>query len=483
MGAGQFNNDTSTNYAQTKDTCEGKILRLNTEPDADGVPGSPFHEYDKWRQWIPNDNPFTHSVFTSLPTPVYSYGHRNAQGLVWGNVNGSWRLYSSEHGDHSDDEVNIIQPGKNYGWPKVSGLSDDNYNTGDDASDNFTFNNILANQNVTSETSWANATSDYTNPVFTFFNWSPAQIETSNTGNIFNWPTIAPSGIDFYNSLQIPGWQNSLLVTSLKYGMFRLKLKSTGDAIDSSVCTYAVDTFPLLHSWRVRDIAISPNGGYIWAIIDSTGNTSGPTGGFDGSGNSNATKSGGMILKLSFKNLIILPVNIISFTGKLATDNTVHLNWEAVIDKGYSYFEVEKSATSNNFISIGRVTGSVFEMIDHVPLPGNNYYRLKEVDVSGKIIYSKVINVVYNPSLFIVAAYPNPIRDVMTIKIASPKAATIRIQVADVQGHIMSIQNKFVDIGTDEIRINTKAWPSQLYILKISGTDNKLLSEQKIIKL
>ena len=45
------------------------------------------------------------------------------------------------------------------------------------------------------------------------------------------------------------------------------------------------------------------------------------------------------------------------------------------------------------------------------------------------------------------------------------------------------IQNKFVDIGTDEIKINTKTWLSQLYILKITGTDNKLLSEQKIIKL
>lgn len=483
MGAGQFNNDTRTNYAQTKDTCEGKILRLNTEPDADGVPGSPVHEYDKWRQWIPNDNPFTHSVYTSLRTPVYSYGHRNAQGLIWGNVNGTWRLYSSEHGDHSDDEVNIIQSGKNYGWPKVSGLADDNYTTSDDASDGFTFNNVLANQTVTNETTWASAIPDYTNPIFSFFNWSPAQIETSNTGNIFNWPTIAPSSIDFYNSPQISGWQNSLLVTSLKYGMFRLKLKSTGDAIDSSVCTNVVDTFPLLHSWRVRDIAISSDGRYIWAVIDSTGNTSGPTGGFDGSGNSNATKSGGMILKLSYKNFIILPVNIISFKGRLSTDNTVQLNWEAITDKSHNYFEVEKSVNGNNFTSIGRVNGSIYQMTDYSPVPGNNYYRLKEVDINGKITYSKVIDIVYDPSGFMVALYPNPASDAATIKIASPNAINVRILVTDMQGRIMLNQTKFVDVGQETIRLDMQKWPSQLYVLKITGNDNKLLYAQKLMKL
>ncbi|MBK5271272.1 MAG: PQQ-dependent sugar dehydrogenase, partial [Bacteroidia bacterium] len=482
MGAGQYNNISRTNYAQNKDTLEGKILRLNTEPDADGVPGTPVHEFDKWRQWIPNDNPFTHSI-NGLRTPVYSYGHRNAQGIIWGNVNGTWRLYSSEHGDHSDDEVNIIQPGKNYGWPKVAGLADDNYTTSDDASDGFSYNNLLANQSVANETTWVNATSDYINPVFTFFNWSPAQIETSNSGNLYTWPTIAPSSIDFYNSPQIPGWQNSLLVTSLKYGMFRLKLKSTGDAIDSSICTNVVDTFPLLHSWRVRDIAISPDGRYIWAVIDSTGNTSGPSGGFDGSGNSNTTKSGGMILKLSCKNFIILPVNIISFTGRLTTDNTVQLNWEAIIEKAHVYFQVEKSVTGNNFISIGRVNGSIFQMTDRFPVPGNNYYRLKAVDVNGKATYSKVININNNPSGFIVALYPNPANDMVIVKIASPHATNIRIQVTDMHGRIMIDQSKFVDVGQESIELDIQKWPSQLYILRLAGMNNTILFTQKIMKL
>lgn len=304
MGAGQFNNDTRTNYAQNTDTCEGKILRLNTEPDGD-VSFGVTHDYNTWREWIPNDNPFNHSVpvFSALKTPVYSYGHRNAQGIVWGNVNGTWRLYSSEHGDKSDDEVNNIFPGTNYGWPKVAGMgSDDNYSSLDAFANNDRLASALINY---SENTWAN-TNSMQRPLFVTFNWAASAIPADGS-NIFTWGTIAPSGIDIYQG-NIPGWRNSLLVTSLKYGMYRLKLKSTGDYVDSASSTNTVDTFPLLHSWRVRDVAINPdpNSGMFWVVMDSTGSTSGPTGGF--SGGNTPTKDGGKVLKLTYKTMLTLPI-------------------------------------------------------------------------------------------------------------------------------------------------------------------------------
>ncbi len=88
---------TSKDQAQNLDSLSGKILRLNS----DGT--------------IPADNPFPNS-------PVFSYGHRNPQGLAW--LNG--KLYESEHGPSifdgpaGGDEINLIQAGKNYGWPLVS---------------------------------------------------------------------------------------------------------------------------------------------------------------------------------------------------------------------------------------------------------------------------------------------------------------------------------------------------------------------------
>ncbi|MDO8490662.1 MAG: PQQ-dependent sugar dehydrogenase [Dehalococcoidia bacterium] len=80
--------------AQDLSSLNGKILRLNT----DGA--------------IPPDNPFPGS-------PVYSYGHRNPQGLAW--QPGTGRLYATEHGPTAHDEVNYIEPGKNYGWPAITG--------------------------------------------------------------------------------------------------------------------------------------------------------------------------------------------------------------------------------------------------------------------------------------------------------------------------------------------------------------------------
>ncbi len=83
----------NTSAAQDKNNLAGKILRFN----ADGS--------------IPDDNPFGDS-------PVYSYGHRNPQGLAWDSEG---RLWSTEHGSTSTDELNLIEAGKNYGWPVIRG--------------------------------------------------------------------------------------------------------------------------------------------------------------------------------------------------------------------------------------------------------------------------------------------------------------------------------------------------------------------------
>ena len=81
------------NIAQELDSLGGKIIRMNL----DGT--------------VPNDNPFPNSY-------VYSYGHRNPQGLAWGS---DGTLYESEHGPSANDEINRIQPRHNYGWPEITG--------------------------------------------------------------------------------------------------------------------------------------------------------------------------------------------------------------------------------------------------------------------------------------------------------------------------------------------------------------------------
>lgn len=284
MGAGQFNNASRTNSAQAVDVMEGKILRLNTETDGDSGTDA----------WVPNDNPFYNGTPITPRDYVYTMGHRNAQGITWANVNSTDILYSSEHGDKSDDEVNIITAGNNYGWNHVSGYCDGNY-------DGMT----LGGFSPVNEESFCTATLNNHQPLKTFFTITPAQINALST-DYLTWPTIAPSSIDFYSANTIPGWKNSLLISCLKAGkVYRLKLNSTGDGL----VNYAggVDTASYFRGeGRFRDLAISPDGLKIYVACDITGQTSGPTGSFNGGGT--PPPNAGSILEFSYTG-IILPIH------------------------------------------------------------------------------------------------------------------------------------------------------------------------------
>ncbi|MFB9860786.1 PQQ-dependent sugar dehydrogenase [Salinicoccus siamensis] len=96
-------------YSQDIESLAGKILRI-------GLDGS-----------LPEDNPFGNEV--------YSYGHRNPQGIAW---NDEGTMYAAEHGSDGHDEINRIEPGANYGWPLVEGDEEQEgmkvplYHTGND---------------------------------------------------------------------------------------------------------------------------------------------------------------------------------------------------------------------------------------------------------------------------------------------------------------------------------------------------------------
>jgi aldose sugar dehydrogenase len=169
--------------AQDPNSLSGKILRINL----DGT--------------VPSDNPFPGN-------PIWSFGHRNPQGFVMIND----KLYASEHGPSIEDEVNLIQKGRNYGWPNVNGPCDGGEQTF------CTTNNVAT-------------------PIW------------SSGGS-----TIAVAGIDHYNNDRIGRWKNSILMTTLKDAtLYQLKLNSSGN-VESATEFYR-------GNWgRLRDVCISPAG-------------------------------------------------------------------------------------------------------------------------------------------------------------------------------------------------------------------------------
>lgn len=223
---------------------QGKILRI----DLDGS--------------VPADNP----ELGGVRSHVFSYGHRNPLGLAFG-PNG--RLYETEHGPSSDDEVNLIEAGGNYGWPNVAGFRDDKayvYGNWSAASPQpcnavaYNPNQIPSSVPTQPETSWSHA--QFKPPLKTFFT-----VETGYDVSTIGSATIAPGGLDVYVAAGgISGWNNSLLVLSLIRGtVYRVALGNDGRATDSQ----PTEMFTTAN--RYRDIAIGPDGRTFYLITDVSG--------------------------------------------------------------------------------------------------------------------------------------------------------------------------------------------------------------------
>jgi len=180
---------------QNINTLNGKVLRLNI----DGT--------------VPSDNPFPNN-------PVWSYGHRNPQGIVMANN----ILYASEHGPDIEDELNIIEKGRNYGWPDVKGPC------------NGQETNFCTTHNIKE-------------PI-----WS--------SGN----GTIAVCGLDYYNKNLIPQWKNSLLMMTLKNSSIRqMKLSDDRRSVIQTQSFFK-------DQWgRLRDLCISP-AGKVYVCTSNGGN-------------------------------------------------------------------------------------------------------------------------------------------------------------------------------------------------------------------
>ncbi len=230
---------------------QGKSLRLNLD-------GS-----------IPNDNP----VIAGVRSHVFTYGHRNMQGIDFAP---DGTLYASEHGPTSDDEINILQAGGNYGWPHVSGFRDNKayqYARWADAStpcSQLRYDEFVIDPSVprADETSW---TEDFVKPIATMFtvpsDWT---FDDPVCGGVdfVCWPTIAPSSIAVYmpDKGGIPGWENSLLVTTLKRGsIYRLPLAEDGRSLRGPIERY------FQSENRFRDIAFSPDMKTIYVATDPGG--------------------------------------------------------------------------------------------------------------------------------------------------------------------------------------------------------------------
>lgn len=178
----------------------GKVYRLNDD-------GS-----------IPEDNPFVD--VDNAKTAIYSYGHRNPQGMV---IHPDTRaIWTHEHGPKGGDEINIIKAGKNYGWPVI------------------TYGVNYSGTTITNETSRPNMEQP-----------------------LHYWvPSIAPSGMAFISSNKYKGWEGNLLVGSLKFQYLDNCYIEDGKVIKQERLLDGLG--------RVRSVNQGPDG-YIYVGIENLG--------------------------------------------------------------------------------------------------------------------------------------------------------------------------------------------------------------------
>ncbi|MCC6689677.1 MAG: immune inhibitor A [Saprospiraceae bacterium] len=183
----------------------------------------------------------------------------------------------------------------------------------------------------------------------------------------------------------------------------------------------------------------------------------------------------------STTTLKTLAVNFISFTGKMLPTDEVQLDWQAEMDNDHRYFEIEHSSNGTVFEKIGRVNrDQPNTFIDRHPNKGNNYYRLKAVDVSGTAKNSKVINVKYNPGL-VLQVYPNPTKEELTVRFKDQINMQVNMIVTDLMGRVVLNVTNQVQNGI--LKLNLNNLKPQIYILKLMDIDGSTLDIQKISKL
>lgn len=186
----QLDGDLIRKQAQNLRSQLGKIVRLNDD-------GS-----------IPSNNPFARK--TNANPSVWSYGHRNTQGLTFDATTG--RVWQTEHGARGGDELNLVQAGKNYGWPLV------------------TYSREYSGPEITSERSRPGME----DPKLVWQN------------------TTAPSGLAIYNSDRFPTWKGNLFAGGLvSRDVRRITLDNAGNFVDQQ----SIDI-----GQRVRDVRQGPDG-------------------------------------------------------------------------------------------------------------------------------------------------------------------------------------------------------------------------------
>jgi len=220
-------------------------------------------------------------------------------------------------------------------------------------------------------------------------------------------------------------------------------------------------------------------------IVIASGGIGGPNGGAapGQNGGTGTTSTAQVTPKASFTttnsiNTIIcfaLPVHLVSFTAKKVNSSAV-LNWVTTDEKNNLKFVIQRSTNSIDFTDIGEVaaqnllTENDYSFVDNSPVPGVNYYRLKQVDISGQYEFSDIRNLLFNQEN--VSIYPNPTKNELNIVVKDLSTTTDAILMNQ-----MGQELKKYSINNAKTTLQIGNLAQGIYFILLQGKMYKIVKE------
>jgi len=182
-----------------------------------------------------------------------------------------------------------------------------------------------------------------------------------------------------------------------------------------------------------------------------------------------------------------LPVKLSKFEGE-AADKKVELRWETSSELNNSHFIIERSGNARDFRAIGEVKGKgrsttkvKYKFTDLNPVPGKNFYRLKQVDLDGKTAFSQIIAITIKSALAAETLYPVPASTSINLKIAADRKESVHINIFDRSGNAKGAYDRTVEKGENVLQFPIQSLPTGNYLMQIRRESS--ISKRSFIKL
>jgi hypothetical protein len=189
----------------------------------------------------------------------------------------------------------------------------------------------------------------------------------------------------------------------------------------------------------------------------------------------------------------VMPVTLTSFTGE-KRGSANRLTWNTATEINNAGFELQRSTDGRNFSQLAFVkTRAVngnstlptsYTYDDVAPLKGGNYYRLKQVDINGRATFTNVVLLKGDKAtnVQVLALYPNPVKDLLNVKVESPAIQQATLVITDAAGKVVIKQPVQLLAGETSLQLPATRLAQGTYFIKLTCNNGCESAVQKFIK-